>query len=474
MGNDVITADVVIVGDEIVFVGKTAFDPVELNGRVKTRIDARSRYVTPGFIDLHAHGNPLETAVFENFLAMGVTTISLGQDGTSPAVTDLSAWLARVEDRGISINLVMFVGHGTLRDLAGIGRTAVPEPDDLASMLMLLDKTLKYTFGMSTGLEYNPGLNAEEAELIALAQVVGQNDRIIMSHLRSEDDDLIEASIAELLKQGEVTKVHVAHLKSVYGHGSASAEKILQILADARAAGIDITADVYPYNASYAGISLVFPTWAKTTDEFNVAKIRRRAELDDYLRKKIARRNGPDATLFGTPPYTGKTLADLALEFEMPFEQVLIEKIGPQGAAGAYFVMDDELQTRLLVEPLISVSSDGSQEGFHPRGHGAFAKIIEQYVNKRQIISLKEAVRKMTSQPADILGITDRGIIRVGMKADIIIFDPEKIKATATYPQPHQLAEGFDIVILNGKIARINNKVTAELFGKVLKPAKST
>jgi len=470
LGNDAIPADLVIVDEQIVFVGKTAFSPAELDKRVAVRIDAEQRIVAPGFIDLHAHGNPLVTPALENFLAMGVTTICLGQDGTSPEVMNLGDWLVEVENNGISINLAMFVGHGTLRKLTGINRTAEPRPADLLRMLELLDETLKYTFGMSTGLEYNPGLNAQAAELEALAKVVGGNDRLIMSHLRSEDDDQLETSIQELLNQGRFARVHVAHLKSVYGHGSEAAEKILQILNDAREAGVHVTADMYPYNASYTGISIVFPVWAKTTEQFELARLERRAELETFLRDKIARRNGPEATLLGTPPYTGKTLGDLAGELEMPFEQILIDLIGPQGSSGAYFVMDDELQTRLLEDPQISIASDGRIDGFHPRGHGAFAKIIDEYVNQRQLFSLAEAVRKMTSQSASILGLTDRGVIQAGKKADILIFDPAKIKATATYPEPHQFAEGFDVVIVNGKIARRADKITDTFFGKVLKP----
>ena len=132
--------------------------------------------------------------------------------------------------------------------------------------------------------------------------------------------------------------------------------------------------------------------------------------------------------------------------------------------------MDDALQSRLLIDPKISISSDGRLEGFHPRGHGAFAKIIEQYVNQRQVLSLPEVVRKMTSQPAQILGIHDRGILQVGKKADIIIFDPNEVKAMASYPKPHQLAQGFDTIIVNGKIARHKGKMSDGFSGKVLKP----
>ena len=469
LGNKATVADLVIVKDKIVFIGKSNFNKGELAKRVKVTIDAKQRIVAPGFIDLHAHGSPLKTPAFENFLAMGITTISLGQDGDSPEVINLNNWLKKIETKGISVNLAMFVGHGTLRTLTGINREIQPSNDELQRMITLLDETLQYTFGLSTGLEYNPGLNAQFNELSALAKVVGKNNRLIMSHLRNEDDDQLDASIKELLKQGQYAKVHVAHLKSVYGKGAGRAEDILKLLNGALDSGINVTADVYPYNASYAGVSLLFPVWAKTTEQFNIAKIERKAELETFLRNKITKRNGPQASLLGTPPYTGKTLAELSQEQGIPFEQVLMN-IGPKGAAGAYFIMDDELQSRLITDPLLAISSDGRLEGYHPRGYGAFAKIIEEYVNKRHVISLPNAIKKMTSQSANILGISDRGVLQVGKKADILIFNPINIKAKATYSRPHQFAEGFDVVIVNGEIARRKGKISTEFFGEVLKP----
>lgn len=470
LGNDAVDADVVIVGDEIVFVGEASFTADGRTNRVARVIDADGRIVAPGFIDLHSHGDPLKTPQMENFLAMGVTTITLGQDGSGPDVQPLSDWLNDVADGGIGTNLAMFVGHGTLRDQSGIGMSTEPEPEAMQHMLDLLDETLDYTFGMSSGLEYNPGLNADTDELRALAKVVGDNDRMIMSHMRNEDDDALEASIAELLEQGDDARVHISHLKSVYGSGAARAEEILGILDDARANGIDITAEIYPYSASYTGIGIVFPVWAKTQEQFDVAKVERRDELAEYLRNRVNQRNGPEATLLGTDPWTGKTLADVAHEMELPFEDVLIDVIGPRGASGAYFVMNDALQARFLQDPNVGVCSDGSPTGFHPRGHGTFAKIIETYVFDLGVLSLPEAVGKMTSFPAGILGLRDRGSVKANMKADIIIFDPQSVRETASYPDPLRLADGFDVVIVNGRVARENGTLDADLHGKVLSP----
>ena len=446
--------------------------PGELDALTSGSIDATGKIIAPGFIDVHSHGNPLETPDFENFLAQGVTTITLGQDGDSPNVADLGEWLREVRENGIGVNLAMFVGHGALRELAGIGQDPVPGADQMQRMLELLNNALDHAFGLSTGLEYNPGLHAQETELVEMAKVVGSRDRVIMSHMRNEDDDQLEQSIDELLSQGLYARVHISHLKSVYGKGRERAEEILELIERARQSGIELSADVYPYNASYAGLALLFPVWSKTDEEFAVALRDRREELEEYLIARITKRNGPEATLLATDPYTGKTLADLEQELGLPFEKILIDVIGPQGGSGAYFIMDDELQSRLLEDDNITVSSDGSPTGFHPRGHGTFAKIIEEYVVNRAALPLEEAVRKMTSYSAELLGVSDRGSIEVGMAADLIIFDPALVKARATYAEPLQLAEGFEVVIVNGVVAFQDGRRLAVAAGEVLSPAE--
>jgi N-acyl-D-aspartate/D-glutamate deacylase len=319
-------------------------------------------------------------------------------------------------------------------------------------------------------LEYNPGLHAKPDELNQLARIVGNHDRLIMSHMRNEDDDQLEASISELLDQGQFARVHISHLKAVYGSGAERANEILGILRDARNLGVKITADIYPYNASYTGIGIIFPNWAKTEKQFEFAKLNRRDELATYLKNRVNRRNGPEATLLGTEPFVGITLAELAHKREASFEDVLIDEIGPNGASGAYFVMNDELQSQLLTDSYIGICSDGSSNGFHPRGHGTFAKIIERYVLQEKILTLEEAIRKMTSFAASVLAITDRGMLKIGQKADILVFEPKNIKALATYPNPFQLAQGFDIVLVNGEIARKYNHLTGKLSGQVLIP----
>lgn len=462
-GEQAYEADVLIHSDTIAYIGKVD----EQGVRTTKIIDAKGKVVTPGFIDAHSHGDPFATGDFENFLAMGVTTICLGQDGNSP-MEAIDSWLSKLEEQELGVNIAMFIGHGTLRKLAGINFDKTPTAAQLTNQQQLLDQALDQgVFGMTTGLEYTPGIFATDEELLPLAKIIGDKSGLIMSHVRNEDDGQVENSIQELLRQGKHSNVQVSHMKSVYGKGTNRGKELLTLLKDHDNSSYTVTADVYPYSASYTGIGIVFPKWAKPPNDYKKVVQNRRAELLAFLKQKIIDRNGPSATLFGTKPYAGKTLAQLSEEQNLPYEQILLG-IGPNRASGAYFIMDDALQETLLAHPQVMVSSDGSPTMRHPRGHGTFAKIIEEYVRKRTTFSLAEAIRKMTSFPAATIGIQKRGLLKVGYYADLLIFDPAKIKAHATYEEPHQLATGFDWILLNGKVVKKEGLVVG-LEGRVLR-----
>jgi N-acyl-D-aspartate/D-glutamate deacylase len=456
IGSPSYAVDILIRADTIAYMGNVDEDKV----RVDTLIDASGKVVTPGFIDAHAHGDPFKTPQFDNFLAMGVTTICLGQDGSSTE-EPMQDYLSAMDTLPLGPNIVQFIGHGTIRKLAGIGFSENPTKDELLRQQQLLRAALKHgAFGMSTGLEYTPGTFANDDELLPLAKIVGEYDGLIMSHIRNEDDDQVEASIRELKRQGEYCNVQVSHMKSVYGKGADRGADLLKLLNAKSDSPYSVTADVYPYTASYTGIGIVFPKWAKAPNDYNEVVKNRREELLAYLRQRIIDRNGPEATLFGTAPYAGKTLAQLSEEQNLPYEKVLMG-IGPNRASGAYFIMDEDLQEAIIAHPKTMICSDGSPTMRHPRGYGSFAKIIEEYVLNRGRMGLEEAVRKMTSFPAETIGIEKRGILKPGYYADILIFDPANVKANANYENPHQLAEGFETVIINGKVAWQNEKLIA-------------
>lgn len=462
-------AHIGVKGDEIALIDK------DLNNAHKAKriIDAQGLTLTPGFIDAHAHGEPKETPAFENFLSMGVTTISLGQDGFSPEMEDVRVWMDEVDAVKPGVNIIMFAGHNTLRMLSGTKYEPVPTEENFWAMEKLLADAMEAgCFGLTTGLEYNPGYYAESAELERLAKAVGLHGGLIMSHMRSEHNDYIETALDELLAQGKYCPVQVSHIKVVYGKGKKRGEEIVQKLQQARAQGVKVTADFYPYTASYTSIEILFPEWAKEPFNYKEVVEKQGDELKEFLKYKIEQRNGPEATLIGTGPFKGKTLGQIAAELNKPFEEVLMNDIGPYGAFGAYFIMDEDLQQTLLADPFTMLCTDGSPYMNHPRSFGAFAKMIDTFVLDRKVFPLEEGVRKMTGLTAETIGIGDRGFIRESYKADILIFNPEKIKANATYENPTQLASGFEYMLLNGKLIKDGERLSEERAGKVLKKTK--
>jgi N-acyl-D-amino-acid deacylase len=460
-------ADLLIRDDSIVYIG-----PVDTSRLKVTVLQANGQVVTPGFVDAHAHGDPLEDD-FDNFLSMGVTTVLLGQDGfspvNSPAFTTPWEFFDSLGEKEHLINLSFLAGHGSLRQQAGLAARRELDSLETGTLVRLLDESLAAgCFGMSTGLEYLPGSLAQEGELLALARKTGESQTLLMSHLRNEDDQEMNASIGELLEQGRYCDVHISHLKVVFGKDRARALEILTMLDSARSQGIHVSADVYPYTASYTGIGIVFPPWAKTRTDFEKARISRSSELRDYLHRKIMARNGPEATLFATRPFTGQTLAEVARESGQDFVDVLM-KLGPQGASGAYFVMNEDIQEVFIVHPDIMIASDGGPALRHPRSSGTFAKIIEEYVAGRKLISLETAIHKMSGLPAGTLKLPQRGELREGFKADILIFDPMEVRNRSSYEDPFRKAIGFQTVMINGRLVRYLGETVCGSFGRVIR-----
>jgi N-acyl-D-aspartate/D-glutamate deacylase len=452
--------DVLVRGDRIERIGRIAAG----EARGLRVVDGGGRVLAPGFIDLHTHGDPLVQA-YTPFLAMGVTTVLLGQDGGSPALGgngraagSLPAWMDALErsgrHAGIDLNVATLSGHGALRRRAGIDDgTRRPSDAQLARMQAILERDLRAgAFGMSTGLEYVPGRYAEARELAGLGPVIARHDGVAMSHMRSEDADDVRASIRELVAASGPARAHVSHLKMVHGKGEAAAEDLLAFLGALRGAGGSPTADAYPYEASYTGVAIVFPEWALPPADYAAVRDARRDELRAWLKRRVEQRGGPEALLFGTGRHAGSTLAKVAAGQGSHFADALIA-IGPDGGQAAHFVMDRALQDRLLLAPFVGLGSDGSPGGSHPRSAGTFAKWIEEFVVREPRVSIGEAVRKATSLPAAIIGLRDRGSIRPGAKADLLLFDPSHVRARADYLQPATQAEGFDLVMVNGRAA---------------------
>ena len=467
-------ADVLVREGRIAFVGPVDPDTLE----VRERFDAEGLIVAPGFIDAHAHGDPARDPAFPNFLAMGVTTIVLGQDGGGPEVAALDEHLRAVDAARPAINIAYLVGHNTIRRESGVGFDA-PGSEGMVRMSALVAQGLAAgAFGLSTGLEYDPGSRSGMDELAAIAGPVAEVGGVISSHLRTEDADQVEEALGELIEQGRRSgaRVHASHLKIVLADDPAQATALLKLMARAREEGVEVTADVYPYTASYTGISILFPEWARPPSDYEAVVHDRRDQLAEHLRRRVESRNGPEATLFGSGPWSGRTLAEVAAEQNRPFEDVLIE-LGPDGASAAYFVMNESVMRALWIDPHVVGSSDGSPAMQHPRGYGSFARVIRQFVVEEEILSLEEAVRKMSGATAAIYRLDDpavvdppRGLVREGWAADLLVFDPTEVRDAADFEHPHRLAEGMRAIWVNGEPAwRAGEPSSAARNGKVLR-----
>ncbi|MGI9037296.1 MAG: N-acyl-D-amino-acid deacylase family protein [Gemmatimonadota bacterium] len=473
-GNPGRSADVLMRGDRIAFVGSLDPDTID----VRERFDATGLVVTPGFIDAHAHGDPVEEPGFENFLAMGVTTIVLGQDGGSPEVGEMAETMDAVDAAHPGVNVAYLVGHNTVRRESGVG-FGDPGSEGLVRMSDLVTEGLEAgAFGLSTGLEYDPGSRSDLDELAAIARPVAAADGVVVSHVRNEDADAIAASMDELIEQGRRSgaRVHISHMKIVLGNDTAQATALLVAMARARAEGVEVTADVYPYTASFTGIGILFPEWSRPPNDY-VAVVRdRRDELAEHLRGRVESRNGPEATLFGAGDFSGRTLAEIAAEQGRPYEDVLID-LGPDGAQAAYFVMNERVMAKLLNDPHVAVSSDGSPTMQHPRGHGSFSRIIRQYVEDQGLFPLEAAVHKMSGLTASIYGLDDpsrvdvpRGQVREGWAADLLVFDPAEVRDVADFEHPHRLSEGMRAVWVGGvPVWRDGKPSGEERGGRVLR-----
>lgn len=462
-----IKADVLVHSEDIVLVG-----PVNANKvRAKRTVDAGGKLVVPGFIDTHAHGDATQQS-FVNFLAQGITTVVLGQDGGSMSYPNddklpLSAGMQLVDQQGSEVNVATLTGHGTLRELAGVGNAPVPTASQLTAMKeRLLADMAAGSYGLSFGLEYAPGRYSQLAEQKALGDLVGQQRGIVMSHLRSEDFDKISGAIDELLQID--AHVHVSHVKIVAGKRAGEADAVLEQLRQARERGKTVTADVYPYLASASSLHFLYPEWARGEQAYQNAVKNRRDELEAHLRKRVEERNGAQAILFVGGPHAGKRLSELAAQLKKPYEKVIIDDIGYGGPAQAHFLMSAAVQDRFLYADHVNVCTDGSPESGHPRSAGSFIKILEEYVGSAPKMSLERAVYKMSGLPAQTLGL-DRGVLSPGKKADLLILDPDNLHSRATWTDSMLRPSGVAAVYVNGKLAYQNGEPVADKHGKMLK-----
>ena len=476
------------------------------------RIDAPGLVVAPGFIDMHSHSDIalLANPRAESKIRQGVTTEVIGNCGESAApltprmLADFKAeseldklqieldwlsmgeYLAKLAKQGIALNVVPLIGHGTVRAAVMGYENRRPTPLEMQAMKTLVAQAMQEgAFGMSTGLIYAPSYYADTEELIELSQVAAQYGGLYCSHIRGEGDRLIEA-VTEAITIGKESgaAVQLSHHKAVGKANWGKVKHSLALIDQARASGFDVTADQYPYIAASNSLSASLPPWMHEGSKDELLKRLTDPQVRARLRQEMAVREGywEDTKISycpGRPEYEGLSLQEIAElrgadPYETTFDLLCEEEAGVRVVR---FGMSEEDVHTVMQHPMVMVGSDASalapygvlcQGKPHPRSYGTFPRVLGKYAREEQVISIEEAVRKMTSLPAQKLGLRDRGKLQAGMWADITIFQPETVRDKATYLDPHQYPCGIEYVLVNGKPVIIRGEHSGELPGKTL------
>jgi N-acyl-D-aspartate/D-glutamate deacylase len=476
-----VAADVAVRRGRIAVVGSLA------SARATTVIDAKGRYVTPGFIDVHSHaGEGLSGALNHGqpVLAQGITTVAVNPDGGGPV--DIAAQRSGYEKRGIGPNAALFVPHGSIRrEVLGMADRA-PSAAELTRMLALTRAGMKAgAIGLSSGPYYAPGSYAKTDELVALARAAAEFRGVYSSHIRDESDYTIGlvAAVEEVITVAEHARLTgiVTHMKALgTATWGASVEAVKRIEA-ARARGVSVYADQYPYEASGTSITgALVPRWAQV---FGNDAMIRRAKGDERgrfladVKTNIARRGGAKTLVISRfaadPSLEGRNLQELSERWKKPPEEAALDLLVRGGASLVSFNMSERDIEHIMKQPWTMTSSDGDLGPMgvgkpHPRAYGAFPRKLRLYVRERKVIDWPFAIKSMTSLPAAVFGMKDRGVIRPGAWADINIVDPARVADMATYTEPHQLSVGIDTILVNGHVARLNGEFSSRLAGRVV------
>lgn len=478
-GGQPTTADVGITGERIVFVGDGK------NIKAARTIEATGLIVAPGFIDPHTHANvDLTTEQHKsnvNYLLQGVTTVVTNNDGGG--ALPLSKTLAQMQTQGIGTNAVLLVGQGSVRQAVLGMSDAAPTTQQLAEMKTLVQQAMDDgAFGMSTGLYYAPGSYAKTEEVIELAKVVAANDGVYDSHIRDESSYTVGllAAIDEVIRIGREAHlpVHVSHIKALGTDVWGKSADVIAMINRARAAGVNITANQYPYTASGTSVTAsLVPRWAevggnaellKRIDDPNV-RLKLLAEMETNLQ----RRGGANSLLLTAArnrEFVGKRLDAIAKALNKTPVEAALEVIKQGGASVASFNMQEADIENFMKQDWVMTGSDGS--GGHPRKFGTYPRKLSEYVFKRHVITLPRMIQASSAQVADTFRLPARGRLAVNQFADVIIFDEKTVQERATYEEPEVLATGMKYVIVNGKLAVENGKYTGVLAGQPLRKAK--
>ena len=476
-------ADVGITGDRIRAVGDLS------SASAAAVIDASGRYVTPGFIDVHSHAGPgLATPALKQgrpVLAQGITTVLVNPDGGGPV--DLVAQRASFERRGIGLNVGLMVPHGSVRNAVLGMSDRDPAPADLSRMTaMVRDGMRAGAFGLSSGLYYAPGSYSKTSEVVAMAKAAAPFGGSYTSHIRDEGDygvGVVAAvdEVIEIAEKGGLVGV-VTHMKALGPASWGLSKTLVAHIEAARARGVKVFADQYPYDASGTGIvGALMPRWAQVGGR-EVMLRRMTGELHgkvrDEVKANLARRGGANTFLVSEyQPDTsieGQRLSDLAAAAGLSPEEYALTLLARGDAGLVSFNMAEDDIALIMRQPWTMTCTDGglqpaTQGKPHPRAYGAFPRKLQRYVHERGVVDLPFAIRSMTALAAEVFGIKDRGVVREGAFADLLVFDLAQVKETATYENPHQIAEGIETVVVNGRVVRGRGQFNDALPGRVLR-----
>jgi len=484
-GNPSYRASLAIRGDSIAAVGALA------GATARRTIDAAGRFVAPGFIDIHTHARRglLALPAAENYLRQGVTTLIEGNDGSSPL--PLKPFLEQAAAARTAVNLACFVGQGSIRrEIIGLeNRPATAE--EVERMKQLVQRAMEEgALGLSTGLFYIPGNFTPTEEVIELARIAGRMGGIHISHMRNEADGLLD-SVRETIAIGEKGNLptQITHHKVVGVPNYGRSVEALRLVEEARARGVDVTIDQYPYTASSTGLTALLPQWAQAGGREPMlerlrdpaARGRIRTAIVDNIRLN---RGGGDpknvvlANCSFDTSLNGKSLAQITdSQGKQPSAEnaaeVAMDLLARGSCQTIYHAIAEPDIERIMKYPWTMIGSDGEVPVFgegalHPRSYGTFARVLGVYVRERKILTLEDAIRKMSSFPAQRLGLLDRGLLRPGMKADLVIFDPATVGDRAEFGNPHQYAVGFSHVLVNGELVIDEGRLTGQRPGRVL------
>jgi dihydroorotase/N-acyl-D-amino-acid deacylase len=481
--------DVAITGDRIVRVERGS-----LGGNAKRIIDARGLIVAPGFIDLHAHLDPVMNMPDAQSAAMQGVTLALGgPDGGGP--WPFGPYLDSLDKKPLGINVAFLAGHNSIRRSVMGTANRAPTTGELARMESMVAQSMtEGAFGMSTGLRYIPGFYSKTDEVVALSKVAAEAGGIYTSHLREEGVGLFEG-VGEALEIGRRAKIPIVltHHKAIGRLMWGKSVVTLAMVDSARRAGTDVMIDQYPYTASSTSLDVLVPPWALAGGNDELRKRLADPALKDSIYRGIIEyllndRGGGDlrrvqfARVSWDRTLEGKTLHDWAVRRELPTTPeaavpLVLEGVLNGGASMVFHVIDEGDVKRIMAHPMTMIASDGRLsrigEGVpHPRNYGTFPRVLGRYARDEKVLPLEQAVRKMTAMPAARLGLKDQGCLRAGCAANVTVFSAESVRDKGTFENPHQYPEGIPFVVVNGTVVVDGGQFTAARPGRVLRHKK--